>query len=103
MQQLPLETIRQAVSAGEFGRAQLLWKECSAALAEELTKGGLSGDRLKEVGELLAEVRELTEWSRTVVACARAHMQSRLNGLHVAGEYELPVPQPGHRLVSASF
>ena len=103
MQTLPLEAIRQAVNSGEFGRAQLLWRECSAALAEELTGGHLTKARLAEVRELLVEVRELMEWSRVVVLCARAHLQDRLNSLHVAREYEIPVPVRTHRLVSASF
>ena len=96
MQPLPLESIRQAVNSGEFGRAQLLWRECSEALAEELTNGHLSKARL-------AEVRELMEWSRMVVLCVRAHLQDRLNCLHVAREYEIPAPARTHRLVSASF
>jgi hypothetical protein len=103
MQPLPLESIRQAVNSGEFGRAQLLWRECSAALAEELTNGHLTKARLAEVRELLAEVRELMEWSRMVVLCARAHLQDRVNSLHVAREYEISVPPCTHRLVSASF
>ena len=103
MQPLPLESIRQAVNSGEFGRAQLLWRECSAALAEELTSGHLTKARLAEVRELLAEVRELMEWSRTVVLCARAHLQDRLNSLHVAREYEIPVPPRTHRIVEARF
>jgi hypothetical protein len=103
MQPLPLESIRQAVNSGEFGRAQLLWRECSAALAEELTNGHLTKARLAEVRELLAEVRELMEWSRMVVLCARAHLQGRLNSLHVAREYEIPVPPRTHRIVEARF
>jgi hypothetical protein len=103
MQPLPLELIRQAVNSGEFGRAQLLWRECSGALAEELTNRHLTKARLAEVRELLAEVRELMEWSRTVVLCARAHLQDRLNSLHVAREYEIPVPPPTRRIVEASF
>jgi hypothetical protein len=103
MQPLPLESIRQAVNSGEFGRAQLLWRECSEALAEELTNGHLTKARLEEVRELLAEVRELMEWSRMVVLCVRAHLQDRLNSLHVAREYEIPVPARTHRLVEATF
>ena len=73
-----------------------MWRECSAALAEELTNGHLTKARL-------AEVRELMEWSRMVVLCARAHLQDRVNSLHVAREYEISVPPRTHRLVSASF
>ena len=96
MQPFSLEPLRQAVCSGDFERAQLLWNECAACLADEL-----SGRRLSEAR--LAEVRELVEWSRNVVSCARAQMQNRINSLHVAGEYEPPVPQGGSRLVSANF
>jgi hypothetical protein len=96
MSLLPLEPIRQAVNSGEFRRAQLLWKECAAGLAEELSSGRLTEARL-------SEVRELVEWSRTVVLCARAHLQDQLNGLHVAREYELPFPRRAHRVLEASF
>jgi hypothetical protein len=98
-----LEPIRQAVNAGEFGRAQLLWRECSGALAAELTKGHLTKARQAEVRELLFEVRELTEWSRMVVLCARARLQNHLNSLHVAREYEIELPARSQRIVSASF
>ena len=96
MPPLPLEPIRQAVISGEFGRAQLLWDQCAAGLAEELSIGCLSEARL-------SEVRELVEWSRIVVLCERAHLLDQINSLHVAGEYELPVPPPAHRMVEASF
>jgi hypothetical protein len=96
MKQLPLETVRQAVSSGEFGRAQLLWKECAAGLSEEFSKGCLSEGRL-------SEVRELVEWSRTVVLCERTRLLNKLNQLHVAGEYEVPNATRGPRLVSATF
>jgi hypothetical protein len=92
----PLEPIRQAVNSGEFGRAQFLWQECAAGLAEELSRGSLSEARLKEVGELV-------EWSRIVALCERAHLQDQLNSLHVALEYESPVPPPAQRIVEASF
>ena len=96
MRQLPLEPIRYAVNSGDFDRAQLLWDQCAAGLAEELRDGSLSEVRL-------AEVRELVEWSRIVVLCERAHLRDQLNSLHVAGEYEQPVPPPAHCLVEASF
>ena len=96
MKQLPLETIRQAVSCGEFGRAQILWKECAAGLAEELSRGCLAESRL-------AEVRELVDWSRTVVLCERTRVLNQLNHLHVAGEYEVATLTCAPRLVSASF
>ena len=95
MQQLPLEPIRQAVICGEFDRAQLLWNECAGGLYEELSNGYLSEARL-------SEVRELVVWSRIVVLCERTHLLHQVNSLHVAGEYELPVPPPAH-CMAASF
>ena len=91
-----LESIRQAVNSGEFGRAQVLWKECAAGLAADLSNGCLTEARLKEV-------REMVEWSRMVALGARAHLQDRLNSLHVARKYEPPVPGHAHRIVAASF
>ena len=96
MKPLPLEPIRHAVTCGEYDRAQLLWNECAFALEEELRSRCLSEARL-------LEVRELVEWSQTVVLCERARTQDQLNSLHVAGEYESGVPHGAHRLVSASF
>jgi hypothetical protein len=96
MQHFPLESLRQAVNSGEFDRAQLLWNQYAGRLAEELSNGSLSEARL-------SEVRELVEWSRMVVLCARALMQDQLNSLHVATEYELGVPPPAHFLVEATF
>lgn len=96
MQQFPLEPIRRAVTSGEFARAQLLWNECAAALEGDARRGSLTEARL-------TEVRQLVEWSRIVVLCERARLRDRLNGLHVAGEYEHFVASPTHRLVSASL
>jgi predicted protein tyrosine phosphatase len=100
MRSLPIESIRKAVSAGEFGRAQILWDECAARLDEDTSIGCLTE-------ATLSEVRELLEWSRIVVLCERAHVQAQLNrlhaDLHVAEEYELPVPSRTCRIVEASF
>jgi hypothetical protein len=100
MQQLPLESVRHAINSGEFDRAQLLWNQCAAELAEELSNRCLSAARL-------AEVREFVEWSRTVVLCERAHLQNKLNRmkseLRVAGEYGMPASPRTPRIVAASF
>jgi hypothetical protein len=96
MQPLPLDAIRQAVSSGEFARAQLLWREHAAGLAEELKDGRLTGAKL-------TEVRELMEWSRTAALCARAHLQLRLNSLHITRKYELPFSRRAHGIVEVSF
>jgi hypothetical protein len=100
MQPPPLESVRHAVNSGEYGRAQLLWNQCAAGLAEELSSRRLSAARL-------AKVRELVEWSRTAVLCERAHLQNKLNRmqseLRVAGEYGLPPSPRTPRIVAASF
>jgi hypothetical protein len=96
MQPIPLEPIRQAVSAGEFGRAQLLWNECVANLAEQARNKSLTEARLHEI-------RQLVDWTRTVVLCERVRMTDQLNSLRVAGEYEQGAPAPHHRLFSTSF
>jgi hypothetical protein len=100
MQQIPLESIRHAVNSGEFDRAQLLWNQYAAGLADELSNRCLSVARL-------AEVHELVEWSRTVVLCERAHLRSKLNRtqseLRVTGEYGIPASPRTPRLVTASF
>ena len=79
----PTEPIRQAVASGEFQKAQLLWNGYAARLCEELRNGPVSEARL-------VEVRELVEWSRRVVLCARAHAQSRLDSMLVAQTYVHP-------------
>jgi hypothetical protein len=100
MEQPSLESIRHAVNSGEFDRAQVLWNQCVAGLSEELSNGRLSAARL-------AEVHELVEWSRTVVLCERAHLQSKLNRmqseLRVTSEYGIPASPRTPRIVAASF
>jgi RNase P/RNase MRP subunit p30 len=85
------EPIRQAVACGEFQKAQLLWNGYAALLRQELPNGSVTEARL-------AEVRELVEWSRRVVLCARAHTQSRLDSMRdsmrVAQTYGRPRSQP---------
>jgi hypothetical protein len=89
MQPLSLEPIREAISSGEFQRAQLLWGSSVAELTEEFESGCFSQARL-------AEIRELVEWSRTVFLCDRAHLQDQLRRLQaelrVASGYQCPDP-----------
>jgi hypothetical protein len=68
------EPIRQAIAAGEFQKAQLLWDGYAAVLRQEMPKGSVTAARL-------AEMRELVEWSRRVVLCFRSHTQSRLDSM----------------------
>jgi hypothetical protein len=80
--------IRRAVSAGEFGKASALWETYAEQVAGEI-RGGICPETR------LAQMRELMEWTRGVVTCARAHAQLRLNTrrmkLHAATIYGRPL------------
>jgi hypothetical protein len=80
--------IRRAVSAGEFGKASALWENYAAQTAAEIRAGTGSA-------ATLAQMRELIEWTRGVVICARAHAQRRihlqLTKLHAAAVYGRPI------------
>lgn len=76
--------IRDAVSAGEFDKASALWETYVAQVADQIRGGACSEARL-------AELRDLIDWTRGVVTCARAHAQRRMNTkrmeLHAATVY----------------
>ena len=80
--------IRSAVSAGEFGDAAALWEIYAGQAAGEICGGVLPEARL-------ARMRELIEWTRSVVACARAQAQFGINTrrtqLHAAAIYGRPL------------
>jgi hypothetical protein len=77
-----VEQFRGAVSSGEFQRASLLWNDYAAERLVEARRG---------CGDKLPEMRELMEWTRTVVVCARAqalrNLRMRLTEVHAAGAY----------------
>ncbi|MBZ5621886.1 MAG: hypothetical protein LAQ69_24645 [Acidobacteriia bacterium] len=89
------DPIRQAVAAGEFHRATLLWNEYAAGIREEIGRGACTEARMAEAGELL-------EWSRGVALCDRAHAQSQLTSMRVAAQYG-PADTPLARFVRASL
>ncbi|HZY60058.1 MAG TPA: hypothetical protein VFE56_09860 [Candidatus Binataceae bacterium] len=74
------DRIRDAIASEEYGAALRLWNDYAGLLRGELSRGELSAERM-------AATRELFEWSRSVLVCARAHMVDRLNALHAAGVY----------------
>ena len=74
MKPTSLHPIREAISSGEFERAQFLWESSVAGLTEEFENGG-------SAETLPAEIRELAEWSRTVFLCERAHLQDQIRRL----------------------
>jgi hypothetical protein len=80
--------LRSAASAGEFGKASALWEAYAEQVAGEIRAGTCGETRL-------AQMRELIEWTRGVVTCARAHAQLRINTrrtkLHAAAIYGRPL------------
>jgi hypothetical protein len=80
--------IRRAVSAGEFGKASALWDTYAEQVAGEIRSRGCPEVRL-------AQMRDLIEWTRSAVTCARAHAQLRINTrrtkLHAASIYGQPL------------
>lgn len=89
------EPIRRAVASGDFVRAGQLWSAYSRAILAEIERGACTEARM-------ADARELVEWSRRSILCARAHAQEQLNALRAAGQYELR-PQPPGPFLTASF
>jgi hypothetical protein len=77
------DPIRQAVAAGEFQQAMLLWDEYATNLRAEIGRGACTHARM-------AEAAELVEWSRGVLLCDRAHAQGRLTTIWVASQYDPP-------------
>lgn len=83
MAELLVTQFRNAVSSGEFQRASEVWKVYTAERLQEARRGRR---------ERLPEMLELMEWTRRVVACARAQslrtLRTRLMEVHAAGAYE---------------
>jgi hypothetical protein len=74
--------IREAVSSGEYERASQLWSLYAEERFAEVHRG---------CGDKLPEMRELMEWTRVVVLCARAQalrtIRTRLTEVHAADAY----------------
>jgi hypothetical protein len=70
------------MSSGEFDRASRIWNEYAGERLAEARRG--CGDRLPEM-------RELTEWARTVAVCFHAQalrtLRTRLTEMHAADAY----------------
>jgi hypothetical protein len=65
--------LRDAIASGEFPKALRLWDEYAGDL-----RCAIQNRTATEAD--MAEMRELVEWSRVVVECARAHSLQRLAG-----------------------
>jgi len=87
--------IRQAVAAGSFEEAQLLWKQYAEKIRAEFQLGPVPESRL-------TEARELAEWTRIAVLCARAHAHDRLKQITVATRYQKPDAPPATSRVTTT-
>lgn len=74
------DPIRQAVAAGEFQRAALLWNEYVDEIRRRIERGTCTQTCMAAVGELV-------EWSCGVALCDRAHSQGQLTTIWVASQY----------------
>jgi hypothetical protein len=89
------DPIRQAIGAGEFQRATLLWNEYVTGILEEISRGTCTEAHLAEAADLL-------EWSRGVVLCECAHVQCQIRTLWVASRYD-SADSPGASFVRTSL
>ena len=80
MNSLRTNPIREAIASGEFQRALSLWNELTAELRDEIGRGACTQGSI-------TETMELTAWSRDVLLCERAHLQSQLSTMWVASQY----------------
>jgi hypothetical protein len=72
--------IREAIASEDYGAALSLWNDFAAQLRSEVSRGVASRERM-------TQMRELFEWSRVALLCARAQNQDRLNAFRVAAVY----------------
>lgn len=74
------DTIRRAITGGDWTAASALWADHAAAIEKRIADG-------KCPAALLEEARDLLDWARRVVLCARTQAQEQLNALHAARQY----------------
>ncbi len=83
MPELLAAQIREAVAGARYSRAAGLWKDYAAEVSAEVSAGSAAR---------LPEMRELIEWTRVTVTCARAQAlrnhSARLMEIHAAGAYD---------------
>jgi len=74
------DRIREAIACEDYGTALREWNGYAARLGDDFRRGLVSAERM-------AEVREVFEWSRNTLLCARAHDLARLNAMRAAAAY----------------
>ena len=75
------ELIRQAMASEEFDSARRQWD----VYAEQVRAAILDGSATER---MMAEMRELVDWSRVVVQSFRAHGRDQVQCAHVARVYD---------------
>ena len=75
------ELIRQAMASEEFDTARRQWD----VYAEKVHVAILDGSATED---MMAEMRELVDWSRLVVQSFRAHVGNQVKCAHVARIYD---------------
>jgi hypothetical protein len=86
MSQAAETQIRNALSSGEFTRAQALWDEHAGRLRAAAKDGSLTGEDVAGAGRLV-------EWARLVVDCFRAEGAVCLGELRAAAAYRDAPPR----------
>jgi len=87
MDRQSVKAIQTAFASGEFARAQRLFGEYAAQLQRRIADGTATA-------ALLAETRELIDWSTLVVKVHQAHAANQLKTLYLAARYQCPAPKP---------
>ena len=75
-----VDAIRYSIERGDFLRAAVLWEEWSRELPARIASG--EADQAE-----WTRAKELYQWSRDVVLCARSGFLDHLNTLHAVEAY----------------
>jgi len=86
------EEIRKAVAAGDWRTVLRLWDAYATGILDEIGRGTCTRARMAEAGALL-------DWAKRSALCARAHLQTRLDRIHAARQYDSQpaAPRPSVR------
>jgi hypothetical protein len=80
MQTDPTKQIREAIAAQDYATALRLWNSYVNQARRALNDGSFPAERM-------TEVRDLFEWGRNALLCARSQTLDQLNAIHVATAY----------------
>jgi hypothetical protein len=74
------QEIREAIAAQDYALAARLWNAYVSQVRQQLNDGSFPAVRMEEL-------RDLFEWGRNALLCARSQNLDRLNAIHVAAAY----------------